>query len=130
MTSHCRLLEVVWCTLSLHAVWRNSVLRLSRFRAVAVCLHVVLRFAMCMSNGAVRGKMFVWKVRGGCVALRFPRGVCVCVRELECEMCFNFCFCFPSLGSVSVLCVVDVRHLGAGAVSVRCLFVCLFVLFV
>ena len=49
------------------------------------------------------------------------------VRELECEMCFNFCFCFPSLGSVSVLCVVDVRHLGAGAVSVRCLFVCLFV---
>jgi hypothetical protein len=39
----------------------------------------------------------------------------------------NSVFVFPSLGFVSVLCVVDVRHLGAGAVSVRCLFVCLFV---
>ena len=57
-------------------------------------------------------------------------GVCVCEWSLEKFVATTlFCFHIPSLGSVPVLCVVDVRRLCAGAVSVRCLFVCSFCLF-
>ena len=46
-------------------MWRNSVLRLSRFRAVAV-VFTLFYVLLCVSNGAVRGKMSVLQF-GACV---------------------------------------------------------------
>ena len=86
MTSHCRLLEAVQCTLSLHAVWRDSVSRLGRFRAVAVRLHAVLR-----------GKFGASALRCGSL------GEFVFVSGLSRNLLQQLCFCFDFIFRRSVL---------------------------
>jgi hypothetical protein len=76
----------VQCTLSLHAVWRNSVLRLSRVRAVAV---VFMLFCVGVSG------------RVCCVV--DPWGEFVFVSGLERNLLQQLCFCFDFIFRRSVL---------------------------